>query len=301
MFYIQFSSSTSITLNPQLFKTVSIKKMTCIHLHVIIFSNRLYKQSCETHAVLHTCNFVLQGDEEHPERSAGCNEPPGHAWARLLKYDKLCWHLESSYVWDVIISLICIIVCNASPGLQSFMLIVLDGTSRLLLRRLLIIVSCLPSEMCSVASLLAQWQKHWHIYWIFFKEKLKGVTFTAVSLCDRFNGCVFWDDPCRHILCFHAFFWTQIEHVHSCLCPEKWACGEAPPPQCARHIWWWWRQWTQWSPRCDGGALSVSKGLHKPFSKQCFFCAFFLYPPHTHSWEWMDIELCMKWGGRVGF
>lgn len=90
--------------------------MTFIYSGVIIFSTKLYKDSFDTHTHRRT-HHPLE-DKEHPQGVAGCNESHGHAWTGSLKYDKLCWHLESSYVWDVIISLIWIIVCNASPGLS---------------------------------------------------------------------------------------------------------------------------------------------------------------------------------------
>ncbi len=58
--------------------------------------------------------------------------------------------------------------------------------------------------------------------------------FTAVPLCDTFNGYVIV--PCRQTACFHAFFWTQSEHVNSCARSEKHAFGQSPP-RCPPRIW----------------------------------------------------------------
>lgn len=118
---------------------------------------------------------------------------------------------------------------------------------------------------------------------IFFNENLKGAIFTAVPLCELFNGFAIWDVPCRQTVCLNAFFWTQREHVHSCVRRALKACH-------------WWSHPTMSALHPKASAIAYCKWCFSPLSSSPFhnnasFALFF------RCWEWMEGEV----GVSVGF
>lgn len=109
------------------------------------------------------------------------------------------------------------------------MLMDLDGTSGLLILRLLIMVSHFPFEHCSEAFVLKTLAQFCNVLMKFWRD----LRFAAVPFSDKSNGCVIWDFPRRQTLCFHAFFWTCAQlRVLKKPPQKKQAFGQTLPPQC---------------------------------------------------------------------